>query len=245
MGSGAMFFSGCPLGCVYCQNSEISHLGNGKDISATRLSEIIRELEDCGVHNINLITGGHFAPIIAKALETRPAIPVVWNSSGYERIETLILLEGKVQIYLPDLKYSDDLMAARYSNAPDYFEIATKAILEMYRQTGPYRLDEQGIMKSGVIIRHLILPNAIKNSYGVLKWISDNFAPGEVMLSLMSQYTPCGELENYPEIDRKISKEEYQTVENMISELGIEDGYVQDLQSAEDSYIPDFNLKGV
>ncbi len=244
-GSGAIFFSGCPLGCVYCQNGEISRDFKGKDISAERLREIIKELEDSGVHNINLITAGHFAPYILKALEPRPKIPVVWNSSAYESVETLKALERRVQIYLPDLKYSDSTLAARYSNAPDYFETAAKAILEMYRQVGPYRLDENGIMQSGVIIRHLILPNAVYNSFGVLEWIADTFATGEVMLSLMSQYTPCGDLTSYPEINRPISKEEYDLVESRLCALGIEDGFVQDLGSANTSYIPDFDLEGV
>jgi putative pyruvate formate lyase activating enzyme len=244
-GSGAIFFSGCPLGCVFCQNSEISRGFSGKDISVDRLREIIKGLEDSGVHNINLVTAGHFAPLIIKALEPRPKIPVVWNSSAYEQFENLKGLEGRVQIYLPDLKYSDNSLAARYSNAPDYFETATKAILEMYRQVGPYKVDDNGIMQSGVIIRHLILPNAISNSYGVLEWIADNFEPGEVMLSLMSQYTPCGDLAAYPELSRHITKEEYDAVESRLYALGIEDGFVQDLGSAETSYIPDFDLEGV
>ncbi len=244
-GSGAIFFSGCPLGCVFCQNREISRMGAGKAVSAGRLREIIAELEQSGVHNINLVTAGHFAPMVSEALEDGPRIPVVWNSSAYESVETLKTLEGKVQIYLPDLKYSDSSLAERYSGAPDYFQTAAAAILEMYRQRGPYVLDGDGIMKSGVIIRHLILPNAVRNSIGVLEWIADNFAPGEVMLSLMSQYVPCGDLEPFPEINRRINEEEYEAVEKKLRELGIEDGYLQDLISAEESYIPEFNLEGV
>ncbi len=244
-GSGAIFFSGCPLGCVFCQNREISRMGAGEEVSVERLREIIRELESSGVHNINLVTAGHFTPMVAEALEDGPDIPVVWNSSAFESIETLKMLEGKVQIYLPDLKYSDNALAERYSGAPLYFETAAAAILEMYRQRGPYVLDDNGIMKSGVIIRHLILPNAVQNSIGVLEWIARNFAPGEVMLSLMSQYVPCGDLRSFPEIGRRIDEEEYKAVEEKLYELGIEDGYLQDILSAEESYIPEFNLEGV
>lgn len=197
------------------------------------------------MHNINLVTASHYAPLIAMALETNPGIPVVWNSSGYESDDALKMLKGMIQIYLPDLKYSNNTLAARYSNAPDYFETATKAILEMYRQVGPYRLDENGIMQSGVIIRHLILPNAVDNSFGALKWIAENFDQGEIMLSLMSQYTPCGDLTDFPELLRPISKEEYGLIEEKLYELGIEDGYVQDLGSAETSFIPSFDNEGV
>jgi Uncharacterized Fe-S protein PflX, homolog of pyruvate formate lyase activating proteins len=244
-GSGAIFFTGCPLGCIYCQNKEISREGIGKTVSVERLREIIAELEESGVHNINLVTAGHFAPLFLKALEPAPKIPVVLNSSGYESVETLRMLEGKIQIYLPDLKYSDNVPAKRYSGAPDYFETATAAILEMYRQTGPYVLDDDGILQSGVIIRHLILPGAVSNSYGVLKWIAETFKPGEVLFSLMSQYTPCGELSGCPEINRRLSQEEYDLVESRLYELGIEDGYLQDVLSADEEYIPDFNLEGV
>ncbi len=244
-GSGAIFFSGCSLGCVYCQNHEISTGGKGKVVTVNRLREIIRSLESSGVHNINLVTASHFAPLVVEALKPRPTIPVVWNSSGYESVETLKLLEGSVQIYLPDLKYSDNRLAEKYSNAPDYFETATKAILEMYRQTGPYVLDDDGILKSGVIIRHLILPGALENSFGVLEWIAENFLSGEVLVSLMSQYLPNTSASGFPELGRIIEKEEYDAVEQRLYELGIEDGYLQDLNSAEESYIPEFDFEGL
>ncbi len=244
-GSGAIFFSGCPLGCVYCQNSEISVGGKGKTVSLSRLREIISTLESSGVHNINLVTASHFAPYIVEALKPKPKIPVVWNSSGYETIETLKMLEGSVQIYLPDLKYSDNQLAEKYSDAPDYFETATKAILEMYRQTGPYFFDDNGILKSGVVIRHLILPNALENSFGVLEWIAENFLSGEVLLSLMSQYVPNSSASRFPELNRGITEEEYDEVEQRLCELGIEDGYLQDLNSAEESYIPNFDFEGL
>ena len=244
-GSGAIFFSGCSLGCVYCQNSEISSCGKGKTVTVNRLREIIRSLESSGVHNINLVTASHFAPLVVEALKPKPKVPVVWNSSGYETIETLKMLEGSVQIYLPDLKYSDNMLAEKYSNAPDYFETATKAILEMYRQTGPYVLDDDGIIKSGVVIRHLVLPNALDNSFGVLEWIAENFMSGEVIVSLMSQYLPNDSASKFPELNRRISEEEYEEIEDRLCELGIEDGYLQELSSAEESYLPDFNFEGI
>jgi len=244
-GSGAIFFSGCPLGCVFCQNSEISGGGKGLEVTPERLRSIIAKLKESGVHNINLVTAGHYAPLIIEALSPQPGVTVVWNSSGYESVETIKSLEGKVQVYLPDLKYSDNNLALRYSGAPDYFETAADAIREMYRQTGPYVLDDDGIIKSGVIIRHLIIPNALKNSFAVLDWVSESFKPGEVLLSLMSQYIPRGRAEEYPEINRKITKREYEAVKRRLHKLGIEDGYVQDMQSAADIYIPAFDFKGI
>lgn len=244
-GSGAIFFSGCPLGCVFCQNSEISGGERGLEVEPERLRSIIARLEESGVHNINLVTAGHFAPLVIKSLTPPPGIPVVWNSSGYERVDTIKSLEGKVQVYLPDLKYSDDGLALRYSGAPDYFVTAAAAIREMYRQTGPYVLDSDGIIQSGVIVRHLILPNALKNSFGVLDWVAESFKPGEILFSLMSQYIPGGAAVRYPEINRKITKREYEAVERRLYRLGIEDGYVQDMQSARDLYIPAFDYKGI
>ena len=244
-GCGAIFFSGCALGCVFCQNREISANGRGKTVTVSRLREIIASLEKSGVHNINLVTASHFAPQVVKALSPAPKIPVVWNSSGYESVETLKMLEGKVQIYLPDLKYSDNALAEKYSGAPDYFETATKAILEMYRQTGPYVMDKNGILKSGVIIRHLILPNALENSFGVLEWVAEHFLEGEVLVSLMSQYTPNKSVSAFPELSRPLTEEEYCEVEQRLYELGIGDGYLQDLEAAEDSFVPEFNFEGI
>jgi len=244
-GSGAIFFSGCPLGCVFCQNFDISRGGKGREVSSEHLREIISGLEKSGVHNINLVTAGHYAPLVIEALTPRPGVPVVWNSSGYESVDTLKSLKGRVQVYLPDLKYSDNSLALRYSGAPDYFETAAAAIREMYRQTGPYVLDNDGIIKSGVVIRHLILPNALKNSFGVLDWVAGSFKPGEILFSLMSQYIPQGNAKEYPEISRKITKREYEAVKRRMYKLGIEDGYIQDLRSAQESYIPAFDLEGI
>jgi putative pyruvate formate lyase activating enzyme len=245
-GSGTIFFSGCQLGCVYCQNKVLSADPEaGKEVSTDRLREIFAALTREGVHNINLVTGSHFIPLLAEALTPVPEIPVVFNCGGYERPESLRLLERRVQIYLPDLKYSDDTLAVRYSHAPDYFERAQDAIIEMFRQTGPFELDENGLLRRGVLIRHLILPGAIENSFGVLEWVSRNFAPGEVLLSLMSQYTPLTVADEFPELRRRITQDEYDAVVGKLYELGIEDGYLQDIVSADETYIPDFNGEGV
>ena len=240
-GSGAVFFSGCNLRCVFCQNCGISAGRQGKEISIERLRAIFAELTAQGVHNINLVTAAHFAPAVARALEPQPSVPVVWNSGGYENPETLRLLEGKVQIYLPDLKYSDCKLAAELSGASGYPRIAQAAILEMFRQTGPYGLDENGMMTKGVLIRHLVLPGYLDNTFGVLDWIADTFRPGDVMVSLMGQYTPngCGGP------DRRLTAEEYRRAVDYMEALGILEGYTQDISSAEQEYTPPFDGTGV
>ena len=189
-GSGTVFFSGCNLGCVFCQNGSISHGRFGRPVTIPRLREIFQELIAQGAHNINLVTPTHFAPAIREALEAPLAVPVVWNSGGYELPEALRTLEGKVQIYLPDLKYADSALAARYSGAADYFETATAAIREMFRQVGRCVWDADGMLQRGVIIRHLLLPGALENTKAVLDWIAGTFPAGSVLVSLMSQYTP-------------------------------------------------------
>lgn len=241
-GSGTVFFSGCPLKCVYCQNKEISLGCKGEEISINKLKEIFRKLIKEGAHNINLVTPTHFAPKIADALEEKLPVPVVYNCGGYEKVETLKTLEGKVDVYLPDLKYSDNLLAVKYSKAPNYFETATNAILEMYRQVGDYVIDERGIMQKGVVIRHLMLPNNLENTYGVIEWVADSFKKGNVKFSLMSQYTP---LEQYPfpELNQRVTREEYQKAVDYMLLCGIKDGYTQEQASADAKYIPDFNQK--
>ena len=205
-GSGAVFFAGCNLRCVFCQNYALSRNQLGREITVHRLRDIFLELRDQGVHNINLVTPSHDARAIAQALDgLELGVPVVWNSSGYESVETLRMLEGLVQIYLPDLKYADAALAARYSAAPDYPETARAAILEMFRQTGPFRMDGDGLLQSGVLIRHLILPEQGDNSRRVIDWVSDTFEPGDVLFSLMSQYTPMGELSAFPELRHTVS----------------------------------------
>ena len=245
-GSGTVFFSGCNLRCVYCQNYEISTGGSGQEITLPRLKEIYSELIAQGAHNINLVTPTHYTDAVLASLEEPLPVPVVYNTNGYEDVENLKRLEGKVQIYLPDLKYSDDSLAVRYSNAPGYFAAATRAIREMFRQTGRYRIDEEtGLMERGIIIRHLLLPGQVENTKRVIDWVAETFEPGDVLFSLMRQYIPHGKAEDYPELNRKVTDEEYQTVEDHLFDSGIEDGFVQDEDSASKDFIPSFDGTGV
>ena len=245
-GSGAVFFSGCTLRCVFCQNREISLQGRGKTVSVERLAEIFAELEADGVHNLNLVTATPFADKVVCALElARPKIPVVWNSSGYESLETLKLLEGHVQIYMPDYKYTAPLAARRYSGARDYPAVARAAILEMYRQTGPFVMDENGILQSGVLIRHLILPGRLDDTFDVIDWVAEAFPPNSVLFSLMSQFTPFADKEKFHELARPISKDEHARAQSYLSLSGIEAGYFQDLAAATDEMVPHFDFTGV
>lgn len=243
-GSGAVFFSGCTLGCAFCQNGKISHEHFGKEITPARLREIFEQLVDDGVQNINLVTATHFLPSILPALEPKLPVPVVYNCGGYESVETLKQLEGLVDIYLPDLKYSDDRLAKTLSNAPDYFQTATAAIQEMYRQVGPVKIKDDR-MEQGLLLRHLILPGQIDNSLGVLDWVADHFRPGEILFSLMSQYVPMGRARTMPGFDRPITELEYDAVLSYMELLGITDGYTQDFQAATEEYIPDWDLSGI
>lgn len=243
-GSGAVFFSGCTLGCAFCQNEEISHGHFGKTIDSGRLREIFEKLIDEGVQNINLITATHFLPSILPALYPKLPVPVVYNCGGYESVETLKQLEGLIDIYLPDMKYSDNRLAKQLSNAPDYVETASAAILEMYRQVGPVQIEED-IMKRGMILRHLILPDQIDNSLGVLDWIDTHFRPGQILFSLMSQYVPMGKAKSMAGFDRPITEMEYDAVMSYMDLLGIEDGYTQDFSAAVEEYIPDWDLSGL
>ena len=245
-GSGTVFFSGCNLRCVYCQNYEISTGGSGQEITLPRLKEIYSELIAQGAHNINLVTPTHYTDAVLASLEDPLPVPVVYNTNGYEDVENLKRLDGKVQIYLPDLKYSDDSLAIRYSNAPGYFAAATRAIREMFRQTGRYRIDEEtGLMERGIIIRHLLLPGQVENTKQVIDWVAETFDPGDVLFSLMRQYIPHGKAEEYPELNRKVTDEEYQAVEDHLFDSGIEDGFVQDEDSASKDFIPSFDGTGV
>ncbi len=240
-GSGAVFFAGCNLRCVFCQNRAISAGARGKAVTVDRLREIFRELEAQGVHNINLVTGSHFLPAIAQALEPRPRVPVVWNTGGYESVPALRALEGKAQVYLPDMKYMDGVLAERLSGAGDYPEVAKASVTEMFRQTGPYRLDGDGMLVSGVMIRHLVLPGELDNTFSVLDWIADTFRPGDVLVSLMGQYTPNGA--GGP--DRRLTEEEYRRACDYMAALGLLEGYTQELSSAASEYIPPFDGTGV
>lgn len=243
-GSGTVFFSGCNLGCIFCQNKKISRGRFGKTVTPERLREIYEELIDKGAHNINLVTPTHFADAVLASLEPKLPVPVVYNCGGYESVETLKRFEGKIQIYLPDIKYSDNALAKKYSAAPDYFETAKAAVKEMYRQTGKYDIGDDGIMKKGVIIRHLILPGQLENTKKVIDWVKNEFAPGEVLFSLMSQFTPV-EGCNTDELYRRLTKEEYSEIADYLFESGIEDGFMQELSSAKEEYIPPFDLEGV
>lgn len=242
-GSGTVFFSGCPLGCAFCQNAEISHGRFGREIDVSSLHRAFEKLIGMGCHNINLVNPTHFAHAILQALEPSLSVPVVWNSSGYERVETLRALEGRVQVFLPDLKYVDPALSARYSGAPDYFDYASKALLEMYRQAGTPELDEDGLIRRGLIVRHLILPGCAADSMRALDWIAANL-PG-AWVSLMAQYTPAGRACDFPEIDRRLTRKEYERVVNHLLKLGLDEGYLQELSSADERYVPAFDLTGV
>lgn len=240
-GSGTVFFSGCNLQCIFCQNEKISRGNFGKEISVDELKRIYKQLIDKGAHNINLVTPTHFVDAVIKSLDEPLPVPVVYNCGGYERIETLKKLQSKIDIYIPDLKYADNDLAKRYSNAPDYFEIATKAIKEMYRQTGNYIIDNNGVMQKGVIIRHLILPDQLENTKKVIEWVKNNFKTGEILFSLMSQFTPIKAC-NIDSLNRRLNQEEYNEIEEYLFNSGIEDGFMQELSSASEEYVPPFDL---
>lgn len=243
-GAGTVFFSGCNLRCVFCQNSVISQEGYGRAVTVDRLRAIFHALIDQGAHNIDLVTPTHFTHAILEALAEPLPVPVVWNTGGYESVETLRSLEGRVQIYLPDLKYLDPARAGRYSAAPDYPEAATAAIREMVRQTGPCQFDENGILQRGTIIRHLLLPGGVNEAKAVMDWVYETFEPGTVYFSLMSQYVPLGRAGEYPEIDRRLRKSEIRSAQEYMAALDLP-GYIQDSDAATGDYVPDFDLTGV
>lgn len=245
-GSGTVFFSGCSLKCVFCQNYKISHKGFGKEISVNRLSDIFLELEQNGAENINLVSGGHFLLQIITALDLvkhRLSIPIVYNSSGYETISSLKLLEGYIDIFLPDLKYFSPELSKKYSNAENYFQYASKAILEMHRQQPALQFSGE-MLKKGVIIRHLILPHCRKDSLKIIDWINNNLPENSYLVSLMSQYTPCFKAEAFPELNRRITTFEYNSVLDKVMEYNM-DGFFQDRNSATLEFTPDFDLSGV
>lgn len=245
-GSGTVFFVGCNLRCVFCQNETISRGKGGKAVTPQRLREIYSELIAQGAHNVNLVTPSHFADAVAESLEGGLPVPVVWNCGGYESVDTLRKLEGKVQIYLPDFKYADASLAARFSKAPDYPAVAEAAIREMVRQTGDFAFDGDGMLQSGVLIRHLVLPGHLENTFGVIDRVRQMFPrDGQVLFSLMSQYTPVVDVPQFPELCRRLTEEEYAAAEQYLFDSGIEDGFVQDRASAETDYIPTFDGTGV
>ena len=241
-GAGTVFFSGCTLRCSYCQNGDISAGGQGKDISPERLRQIFAELIAQGAHNIELVTPTHFLPWILPALELKLPVPVVYNCGGYEKVETLRQLEDKVDVWLPDLKYADAALARDLSAAEDYFPVACAAIREMFRQTGPCVL-EDGLLKRGVVIRHLVLPGQLDNTRRCIDWVAENFRPGEVLFSLMSQYTPPARMTGC--LARRVTAAEYRAAVSYMRNCGIEDGFVQERTSAEEAYTPAFDGTGV
>ena len=242
-GSGTIFFSGCNLHCAFCQNEAISHGGQGQTVSIERLAQIFAELEAQGAHNINLVTATHYVPAVIAAMKIyRPKIPVVYNCGGYESVETLKLLEGYIDIYLPDFKYIDGAMAKLLSGAPDYPEVALAAIKEMRRQTGPAMYDEAGMMLRGTQIRHLVLPGLTGDTIRLLTLIADEIP--DTPVSLMGQYTPCGRALSIPGMDRRVKKKEYARVLAHMEAIGLP-GYRQSLESATDVYVPAFDNTGV
>ena len=243
-GSGAVFFSGCTLRCVYCQNEKISRGCFGKELTVQELRAAFESLVEQEAHNINLVTGTHFTNAILEALKEPIGVPVVWNSSGFERVETLKRLEGTVQVYLPDLKYTDPEGGSLLSHASTYPIMAEKALMEMYRQVGENEFDEEGVMTRGLLIRHLILPGRVQQSKDALSWIHDHLPEG-TWVSLMAQYTPMGPAREMDGLNRPITQEEYDEVVDHLFALGMEDGYVQELTSADAQFIPPFDLTGV
>ena len=243
-GSGAVFFSGCTLRCAFCQNSRISTGCAGQPLTSSALRDVFLRLIDDGVQNINLVTPTHFLPSIVPALTPKLPVPVVYNCGGYESVETLRQLEGLIDVYLPDYKYSDGALAARLSAAPDYPAVADAAIREMVRQTGPAVIEDDQLVR-GTLVRHLVLPGYLDNTLGALDWFADAFPDGSVLLSLMSQYTPAGKAKNEPPLDRRVTEDEYAAALSYLELLGIENGFTQDLSAAETTYIPDFNGEGL
>lgn len=239
-GCGAVFFSGCTLKCVYCQNYEISSENNGRYISFIELSEKLKELEQSGVHTIEFVSATQYVDKIIETLDIyKPSVPIIYNTSGFESVETLRKLDGYIDVYLPDFKYSDDTLAKKLSNCENYSEIAINAIKEMLRQRPNLTFDDDGIIQKGVIIRHLVLPNHTKNSIGVLRLIKEHFSDS-VLLSLMGQYTPYAKAFDYPDINRKITPREYDKVLDELIALDL-DGFAQELESADKSYIPQWD----
>ena len=243
-GSGTVFFSNCNMNCVFCQNYEISQKGKGKEISIEELADIFIKQQEKDVENINLVTPTSYVPQIIEAIKIARGnglkLPIVYNTNGYEKVETLKMLDGYVDIYLPDFKYSDNELGKRLSKVENYFEIATEALKEMYRQTGKAVFNDEGIMQRGMIIRHLVLPNHILNSRKVLKWVNENMH--DVYVSVMAQYFPTYKAKEIDDINRKLTKEEYEQIENYLYRLDLENGYIQELGEHEEEYVPNWKF---
>lgn len=247
-GSGTVFFSGCNMKCVFCQNKEISTGGFGKEITVERLAQIFIQLQEKGALNINLVTPTHYTMQIIQAVKLAKSmglkLPIVYNTSSYEKVETIKLLADTVDIWLPDFKYTDNAAAGRYSKAADYVEYAEAAIDEMVRQQPQPVFDNEGIMQKGVIVRHLVLPGQVQAAKNAVEYLYNKYGDN-IFISIMSQYTPCTDLGDYPEINRKITTEEYNEVVDFAVETGVENGFLQEGESASESFIPPFNLEGV
>lgn len=247
-GSGTVFFSGCSLGCVFCQNHEIALGDTGKEITVERLAEIYLELQAKGANNINLVTAGHFLPQVIQSLrmakEQGLQIPVVYNTGGYEKVEAIRMLDGLVDIYLPDLKYVSSQLSARYSGAPDYFAVASAALEEMVRQTGPAVFDERDMLVRGTVVRHLLLPGCLEDSKAVIRYLYETYGD-QIYISIMNQYTPLAHVKKWPEIDRRVTEEEYDALVDYAINLGVENGFIQEGETAEESFIPAFDIEGV
>ena len=244
-GSGTVFFSNCNLKCIFCQNYEISQLGKGTEIAIEQLANIFIKLQEMKANNINLVSPTSYAVQIIEAIKIAKnnglEIPIIYNSNGYENIDTIRLLNGYIDIYLPDLKYADDELAKKYSKIDNYFEIATNAIIEMYKQVGGVVLDENGLIKKGVIVRHLILPNNIENSKKVLNWINENLSK-EIFVSIMAQYFPTYKSIEEIDLNRKLNRKEYERIIKYLDKLNIENGYIQEIEENEKKYVPDWNF---
>ena len=244
-GSGTVFFTNCNLNCIYCQNYEISQGGKGKEITIQTLADIFIKQQEKGAHNINLVTPTMYVYQIIEAIKIARKnglkIPIIYNSNGYENIETIKMLNGYIDVYLPDLKYYTNELSKKYSNVDNYFEVATNAIKEMYSQVGNAIFDDNGIIQKGVVIRHLVLPNHIQNTKNILKWINENM-PKDIYVSVMAQYFPTYKAKNDSLINRKLNKKEYKEVFNYLYSLDLQNGYIQELGSHEEEYVPDFNL---
>jgi len=247
-GSGTVFFSGCNLKCVFCQNYNISNQNFGKKISIERLSEIFLELQKKGANNINLVTPTHFVPQIIEALkiskENGLSIPIVYNTSGYESIETIKLLNGFIDVYLPDFKYFDNKYALKYSKCPDYFENATSSINEMIKQVGKPKFNDDGLLVKGVIVRHMMMPGLLKDSKKIIHYLVDNYND-DIFISIMNQYTPTNNLNKYSEINKIVNKNEYEELINYAINIGIKNGFMQEGETQKTSFIPEFDTTGV
>lgn len=244
-GSGAVFFSGCTLACKFCQNEEISHGGFGYEITPERLRDIFENLIDQGVSNINLVTGTQFLPTILPALTPKLPVPVVWNSGGYESVETLRAMEGLVDVYLPDFKFYTPLLAKTLCGAGDYPKTAMAAIQEMYRQTGPAVYDDSGLMVRGTLVRHLLLPGQVKNALSIIDWVHETFPEGAVPFSLMRQYFPAGKLANTPPFDRPVTDEEYEGALSWLYLNDMDAGFTQEAAASDGCFVPEWNGEGI